>query len=367
MLNFFRNALLVVVSTALALLVVEGILRVNAAESNVPLASAVQNIPPAGSLSDIPPAVLAKQKRHRIALILPDAWAHKPVTVEGARNAFLWHGALHVENADRMRRTTPFPEKREDTYRVMVVGDSLTYGYGVAEEDTFVALLNQWLSREYRIEFLNLGTSAYQSEDILRMVQEWTPRLKPNLVIYGICTNDFLPSGEAQYWQEGYDFPLSDDVKRWLIKNTKVGELTATAYDKGLRALRLRKNYYDDILKDFSNYQSRFRRNLMEMNLYVTRSGLPPLIGMALNQDVKYGEKGHQITQAAELHLRQVGAEVIDTEDYYLRYNMESLVVSRWDGHPNEVAHYIWARMIAERLRARGDIAAFQRKDGSAP
>jgi hypothetical protein len=35
--------------------------------------------------------------------------------------------------------------------------------------------------------------------------------------------------------------------------------------------------------------------------------------------------------------------------------------VSNWEGHPNEVANYIWATMIMNRLRQRQDLVAYKR------
>jgi hypothetical protein len=52
---------------------------------------------------------------------------------------------------------------------------------------------------------------------------------------------------------------------------------------------------------------------------------------------------------------------VIDTEDYYRRYNNQAMNVSRWEGHPNEIANYIWAHMFMKELNARPDLQTFRR------
>ncbi len=106
---------------------------------------------------------------------------------------------LEVYNSDGMRWDRPFPEKHEDVYRIMVVGDSLTYGQGLAEEWRFSNLAEQWLRQQFRIEFLNLGMQGSQSEDVLRVTKKHLPILRPNLVIYSVCLNDFLPSGSGGF------------------------------------------------------------------------------------------------------------------------------------------------------------------------
>src|SRR5262249_41843768 len=135
----------------------------------------------------------------RSFLTMPDDWKRRTVEVPGSNPSYYWHGALHVHNADGMRHVGPFPPHRPGVFRVIVVGDSLTYGYGISEEATFTHLLNEWMSSDGRIEFLNLGVSGFQSEDIANAIDRMVPQLTPDLIIYGICENDFLPSGVGQY------------------------------------------------------------------------------------------------------------------------------------------------------------------------
>jgi hypothetical protein len=179
--------------------------------------------------------------------------------------------------------------------------------------------------------------------------------------MYTACLNDFLPSGRGEYRKVGYDFPLPDSVKQFLIRNTHLGDLTETAYDKALRALRLRADFFDDVLVDFENYQTRFRSDVAAMNAFVRGSGLPPLVAIVINQFPRYGGRGHRIAQAAEKHLREGGADVIETEDFYRKHNGLLMKVSQWEGHANELAHYIWATMIARHMTERSDIQAFRR------
>ena len=77
--------------------------------------------------------------------------------------------------------------------RVLVVlGDSLTAGLGVAREEAFPALLEARLRREgfdYRV--VNAGVSGDTSAGGLRRV-DWVLRTRPNLVIVALGANDGL-------------------------------------------------------------------------------------------------------------------------------------------------------------------------------
>jgi hypothetical protein len=69
--------------------------------------------------------------------------------------------------------------------------------------------------------------------------------------------------------------------------------------------------------------------------------------------------RGHKISRAAEQAMQAAGFDVISTEDYYRRYSGEAMSVSQWEGHPNEIANYIWASMIADHLRSQSYLKPF--------
>jgi lysophospholipase L1-like esterase len=282
---------------------------------------------------------------------MPETWKRTATEVNGSVRLNYWHGVLHIYNQDGMRWATPFPPKTDHVYRVMVVGDSLTYGDGLPEEWRFSNLLDRWMKQQFRIEFLNLGVDGAQSEDILNFIKKYLPVLKPDLVIYGVCVNDFLPSGRGESDVPlAYPFPLPDRAKDLLIRETLTGDFLSKNYDGALRRLHLREDFIDEILKGFDGNQHRFARDVAEMTRIVHAAGLPPLIGMVLVQYPKYGDGAYKMAKIAESALAQAGAVVIPTEDYFRRYNGQRMNISRWEGHPNEVANYIWASMIAKEL-----------------
>lgn len=59
-----------------------------------------------------------------------------------------------------------------------------------------------------------------------------------------------------------------------------------------------------------------------------------------------------RITRLAERIAREVGMDVVPTDDYYRKHAGSGiqLYVNHWEGHPNEKAHRIFAEMIAEHL-----------------
>jgi lysophospholipase L1-like esterase len=237
------------------------------------------------------------------ALTMPVEWERRPVQVEGATSAYYWHSILHVHNEDRMRWIGRFPEKKARTFRIIALGDSLTYGYGVAREDTYPSVLEQELQKSFRVEVLNLGVSGAQSEDVYKILQRHLPVLQPDLVLYGVCLNDFLPSGVGQYESNrSYQVPLP--YKDHLINKTLTGKLLERQYDGLLMRLELRVDFITDILRDFDGYQTRFAKDVQAMNALARERGLPPVVAMVLDQYPNTRDKRYGVVLAADSTAR---------------------------------------------------------------
>lgn len=293
------------------------------------------------------------------ALTMPDDWKIREANIPGAERANYWHNVLHIYNRDSMRLLGSFGPKRADTFRVMVVGDSLTYGQGVSAEATYCSLLEKELSAKYRIEVLNLGRCGDQSEDILRTVKNYLPKLQPDLVIYGVCLNDLLHSGRAQY-QNNLAWSIWFPFQKHFSDKTRLGGFLAKKYDDVLMALGVRADFYTDILRDFDGYQQRFARDVRDMNDVVKTAGLPPVLAMVLHQYLN-DEKGLRIMTVAEKLLSDAGLQVIPSQHYVNKHAGKIYMVSQWEGHPNEEGHRIFAGEILPYLEEASGLEKFRR------
>jgi lysophospholipase L1-like esterase len=292
---------------------------------------------------------------------MPQQWKKRNVNIPGAFEACYWHDILHVHNKSGMRRTEPFPPKSDHQFRIMIVGDSLTYGYGVREEETYPMQIETALKRNFNVEVLNLGVNGKQSKDILEVVRKHTPTLQPDLIIYGVCLNDFLPTHVPDYKNNmAYRFPIPEAIKEILSEKTHLGRLISDTYNSVLMRLGLRNDFFMDVLKDFNNYRTRFARDVREMNHFVVERGLPPIVAMVLNQFPDLKSKGYQLAMAAERNLSDSGMEVIPTEEFYKKYDKQVMRVSQWEGHPNVKAHKIFADFFIAHLQNRKELEKYR-------
>src|SRR5262249_11745577 len=155
------------------------------------------------------------------------------------------------------------------------------------------------------------------SEDIVKVVRMWFSQLKPDLVIYGVCLNDFLPSHKRQADYNNlnaYPFPLAPRLQKFLTDRTRLARLIEDAYDTSLRRIGLRTDFIDDILRDFGGKQERFGRDMKTLNGFVTAQGGPLVVGMVLDNLPEYNGRLYKIAKVAERLMTEAGMEVVPTE-----------------------------------------------------
>jgi len=86
-------------------------------------------------------------------------------------------------------------EKSPRTFRILVLGDSVTFGDGSINEHTYPFLLEQRLKAwkpEIDWQVWNAGVPGYNTSQELAHLLDEGPRFQPDLVIVGFFENDFV-------------------------------------------------------------------------------------------------------------------------------------------------------------------------------
>jgi hypothetical protein len=93
-----------------------------------------------------------------------------------------------------------YPElgpKTKDEFRVLVLGDSITLGDFVPEDETFTRQLEKLTSgRNPRVRFNNAGLPGVGTMEELYLYEEVRDRVQPDLVLVGMYLNDAQTAGE---------------------------------------------------------------------------------------------------------------------------------------------------------------------------
>ena len=107
-------------------------------------------------------------------------------------------------NAQGLRMDTDLdPGRRADQGRVVLVGDSFTFGYGVEQNETFAAELQRQLDRSGpATEVINAGfASGFTLDTEYLFVREVASKWKPDQVVVGICLDNDLSDLDQTLWQ----------------------------------------------------------------------------------------------------------------------------------------------------------------------
>jgi lysophospholipase L1-like esterase len=147
-------------------------------------------------------------------------WAHKP----GHQGRFVSHGFdISVRtNSHGFRGPERSFEKSSDIKRVVVLGDSFVWGFGVEEKDTFAHLLEEHFAGS--IEVINLGVSGYSTDQELLLYKNFGWKFKPDLVIVVVAENDVSDNSRSVVYVV-YRKPLFRlEGDRLTLTNTPVPE-----------------------------------------------------------------------------------------------------------------------------------------------
>lgn len=130
-------------------------------------------------------------------------------------------------NSRSLRGVREFPYERvEGTRRILVLGDSFTFGDEVSDNQTYPHLLQEMLPEA---EVINMGVHGYGHDQMLLLLQEEGVRYRPDLIILGFVGLDmgrnllrfrdfakptFAVEGD-QLVRRGIPVPSPEEVLRW--------------------------------------------------------------------------------------------------------------------------------------------------------
>jgi len=117
-----------------------------------------------------------------------------------------------------------------DTFRILCLGDSLTFGAGVAEEETYPRQLESRLNANapLRVEVINTGVPGYDTWQEVAFFRRQGLEFHPNLVVLGFYGNDVVPkpskvvvaderSGRVE--RQGFDRIVPDAIVHLLKRS----------------------------------------------------------------------------------------------------------------------------------------------------
>lgn len=233
--------------------------------------------------------------------------------------------------------------------RVLVMGDSYTWGYAVAEEEAYPQVAERLLAAAGRrdVEVINGGIPDYNSRQEQRLLAQLAPIYDPDAVFLAYVVNDAEPSTAMPVPpEETYRHVRSWFLAEWadhLNRHVFRRALLPTSKDSP-------GNSYLDGFEARSAKWRDSREAIREMRDLSAERGadFSILILPDVTQPLDEGYPWRPIHDAVSRWGEELGVPTFDLLDEFQRLDQRTLMVP-WDGHPNAEAH----RRIAEFLVAR--------------
>lgn len=114
---------------------------------------------------------------------------------------YRWFNTEYFINSDGLHETKEYSiEKPKDTFRIITLGDSFTFGLFVGDEENWPAILENKLISKYpllckkKIEVINLGMNGYDFAYAIERFNRRGKKYHPDLLLW--LNFDFLRNGE---------------------------------------------------------------------------------------------------------------------------------------------------------------------------
>lgn len=255
------------------------------------------------------------------------------------------YGDVLVTYNERGLRDHPILPKADEEYRILALGDSVTFGWGVDQDKTFVARLESLLQgRLHRpVRVINSGVGGYNTVQEVTYFKQEGIALQPDLVLLTYVQNDievergpFDPWAQSSPWGKPFPDMLATMVgKLWLYRLAH-------------------HTYRYSIPKQVKGESSAPSQN--EAGWRESMSALGELVAMCEERKIPlilFFERldprdNNLLLEDVVRHTK--GIPVKDMAPWFEGLNISSHVNSKVDGHPNAEGHRVMAEYMAEDI-----------------
>ncbi len=257
-------------------------------------------------------------------------------------------------------------EPLTDRPRILVVGDSITFGAGVPAEQLYAARLETYLPG-WRVD--NCGIAGYESNQIVAVAARMIPRLKPRVLLYGMCLND-IREADVPGILAGFQAARQTQLKPILELRSLVrfaGSVAGLQQAKQRSRTGMRRAEAGTMRRwTEAGERDRLKRYLTELKQVADQAGVPLYVVVfpyTFQFDRPAADPLRQPQRELQVMLQRLGVPMLDLFDAFER-PAEPLFILNDNCHPNPAGHDLAARCMAVWLQ---DLGVVQQTTASRP
>jgi len=298
-----------------------------------------------GQLSDL------SREHHRLApgeevtlarLLRPSAHPGIVYELKPELDVRFIHGERIETNRQGWRGEEFVREASQDTIRVVGLGDSVMFGWGVEAGERYTDVLRGLLAEAYperSWEVMTFAAPGYNLPIEVEVFSRYALDYGPDLVMYGFVANDhclpnFLIETRGVF-----------ELRSFLLDRLQGQDLAPTGLVPEFRVVgdaeRTRSCRSDSIQSEYRHLvgAESFDRSLLELHRMSAERGVPVVL------------VHHPTLPGLELTETPPEMIVVDIEP---RLDSSEHRLANWDPHPNVAGHALIARLIFDDLERRG-------------
>lgn len=252
--------------------------------------------------------------------------------------------------------------------RVLCLGDSMTMGVAVEDDETYPSQLQQMLAR-YPLarnpEVINAGVQRYFTFQEIDVLKRHVEKLRPDIVTLGVYINDLgvrpkedlVRDFENEREQAATAFRRRFPTMYLVLKNSALLEMAKIAYFKLEASRRSGSSYMEDALagrtgkRDESKWQGVEQEFVTFKDLAGKHRFTPIVVFVPVRQQVTNDLPMSLYPRRLVEHARRIGIVTIDpTERFKEALRRGSDPYLPWDDHLSVAGHRIVAQAIAAEL-----------------
>lgn len=260
--------------------------------------------------------------------------------------------------------------------RIMVLGDSFTWGKGVWVEERYTNLTENLLNAAYpdrRFEVLSFGFPGAPTTRERDALRDYKDETDPDLIVVGFVIND--PQTKSQNYsveRERFEQRIGQPLDALLEEAEDVGleytaELARQALDSFIVKAGIVPSWQEALQRTYEpdSYEwQQFEQALRDIKTMSDELGLPQPILTILNQGAytdrptDYGQPDEELQMLlnwyhqAEQTGAQLGFYPINHEaEFAAQMRDEIMAVTILDAHPSPKMHRIYAVKLAEQIQ----------------
>ena len=244
-------------------------------------------------------------------------------------------------NSDGFRDKEYSLAKPNNTFRIIILGDSQTFGWGFELEETYSKLLEKKLNsltHEVNFEVLNFAVPGYNTLDEVEFFKDKGLKYEPDFVIIGYIHNDMIDNFELSNL---YNKMVDEKLKNISAKNISDSEYNFMVINITFEVVVKFENQVFNNKTLFDDYWEKIVEiPLNELNNITKEKNISIII-----VTLTYNLPKNQIIRLENL-TEKYNWHLIDMNDVFLKYNFFDLTVGKLDTHWNPFA----SKLIGEQI-----------------